>query len=255
MTRSRTVLVTGANRGIGLEVVRQYAERGWTVLASCRRPGEAGALRELGRRYSSIVMQTLDVGQIDSIERFTSEVRGRPLDLLVNNAAMKGTEGGLAGAEMASWTEMMQVNAIGPILLARALLDELKAAPDAKVVVISSMKASITRNRMGGSYEYRSSKAALNAAVRSLAVDLRSSGITCVSISPGWVHVGDAFASRHLGFDDRLRVARVFREEFGASSKRISVDESVAMMIALIDGLTLEESGSFFDHEGTELTW
>jgi NAD(P)-dependent dehydrogenase (short-subunit alcohol dehydrogenase family) len=255
MKMKPSVLVTGANRGIGLEFVRQYTARDWYVFATCRRPDQADDLRKLGRRADGIEVLQLDVGSPQSIGDLADRIRGRPLDLLLHNAAMKGTEAGFAGIEMSIWTEMMRVNAIGPVLLTKALCEELVLTTEPKVVGISSMKASITRNRVGGSYEYRSSKAALNAALRSLAIDLRDRGITCVALSPGWVHAGEVVGAQGLEFGDRLRAGRAFRAEFGASSKRISVEHSVASMINVISGVSLERSGRLFDHEGTELEW
>jgi NAD(P)-dependent dehydrogenase (short-subunit alcohol dehydrogenase family) len=255
MSAQPSVLITGANRGIGLEFVRQYTARDWHVFATCRRPDRADDLRQLGRRTDRIEVLQLDVGSPESIDDLADRIRGRPIDLLLHNAAMKGTEAGFAGIEISRWIEMMRVNAIGPVLLTRALCEELSLAAEPKVVGISSMKASITRNRVGGSYEYRSSKAALNAALKSLAIDLRDRGITCVSLSPGWVHEGEVFAAQHLEFGDRLRVGRAFRAEFGASSKRISVEYSVASMIDVISGVSIERSGRLFDHEGTEFEW
>lgn len=183
--------------------------------------------------------------------------RGRRegLDLLLNNAGHYGrSTGDLDTVDPLDWMQMFEVNSIGPLQVTRALLPALRRGTAPKVVGVSSVKGSITRNHMGASYQYRSSKSAFNAVLRSLAVDLRPQGISVFAVSPGWVDQGEDVTGG-LGFDDRLRKARKFVAEFGGSSARVSLQESVSRMTTLIDRLADTDSGGFFDHLGRPLPW
>jgi NAD(P)-dependent dehydrogenase (short-subunit alcohol dehydrogenase family) len=149
---------------------------------------------------------------------------------------------------------MFDVNTIGPLRLTAALRPVLGRGVNPRVVGISSVKGSVERNRMGASYPYRSSKAGLNAVLRSLAIDLAPDGISVFALSPGWVDRGQPPADG-LDFDARLRKARRFRAEFGDFSVRQSLDQAVARMIALLGQLGPADSGGFFDHLGRRLPW
>ncbi|MEV1156008.1 SDR family oxidoreductase [Micromonospora chokoriensis] len=250
-----TILVTGANRGIGLEFVRQYAALGRSVTATCRKPDDAEELHVLARRHHDITVLQLDVTDDSSIAGCVAALGETPLDLLLNNAGCYGRASGeLDALDKADWTAMFEVNTMGPLLVTRALLPALRRAAAPKVVGLSSVKASIGRNHMGASYQYRSTKAAFNALLRSLAVDLRPTGISVYALSPGWVDQGED-VSGGLSFDDRLRKARRFFAEFGGSSARVGLTESVRSMVATIDRLSPADSGEFFDHTGRPLPW
>lgn len=250
-----TVLITGASRGIGLEFVRQYAAAGRPVLATCRKPDDATALRVLADRHKTVEVARLDVTDPASVEECAAALGSRAVDVLVNNAGIYGrSTGELENVDVADWTEMFTVNTVGQLLVTRAMLPALRRSTTPRVVGLSSVKASIGRNHMGASYQYRSTKAGFNALLRSLAVDLRPEGIGVYALSPGWVDQGEDVTGG-LSFDDRLRKARKFFAEFGDSSARQSLEQSVARMTALIDRLTLQDSGGFFDHLGRPLAW
>ncbi|MFL6137228.1 MAG: SDR family oxidoreductase [Frankiaceae bacterium] len=248
------VLITGASRGIGLELARQYAEAGHHVVATCRDPSTAVELPALAAAHPRVRIRALDVTDDAMIERVAAEL-DEPLDLLVNNAVHYGrTSGALHDVDRADWLRMMDVNTIGPLCLTAALRPALRRGTSPRVVGISSVKGSIERNHMGASYPYRSSKAALNAVLRSLALDMAADGIAVYALSPGWVDRGEAVAG-DLDFDARLRKARRFRAEFGDPSVRQSLVQAVSRMIELIERLRPDESGEFLDHLGRPLPW
>ncbi|MGC2856469.1 SDR family oxidoreductase [Novispirillum sp. DQ9] len=232
----RTVLVTGANRGLGLEFARQYAAEGWRVIAGCRRPEEAADLAALP---GAVTVETLDVGDEGSIAVLKAHIANEPIDLLVNNAGVYGgrTVQVLGSLEADEWMRVLRVNVAGPLLMAQALADNLaagarRAGRPAVVAAVSSKMGSIAENTSGGSYAYRSSKAALNAAMRSYALDMERDGVLAVVLHPGWV-----------------------RTAMGGPNGLIDAPESVTGMRAVIAGLTPDKSGRFFDYTGAEIPW
>ncbi len=178
----KTVLITGANRGLGLEFARQYAAAGWTVIATARNPESASELNALGVR----VLQ-LDVIDQESVDGVARELKGAPIDLLINNAGIFPRSGSLAETDFEDVARTYEVNTIGPMRVTRALLPNLRSGEMKTVVSITSGLGSIADNTGGRFYGYRESKAALNMFTRSLAAELRDDGFTCVVISPGWV--------------------------------------------------------------------
>lgn len=233
----RTVLVTGANRGLGLEFVRQYAADGWRVIAGCRRPEEADELAALAG--ATVTVEPLDVGDEGSIAVLKAHIANQPIDLLVNNAGIYGGRAVqvLGTLEAEEWLRVLRVNVAGPLLLAQALADNLaagaqRAGRPAVVATLSSKMGSIAENTSGGSYAYRSSKAAVNAAMRSYALDMERRGVLAVVLHPGWV-----------------------RTAMGGPNGLIDPPESVTGLRAVIAGLTPDKSGRFFDHTGKEIPW
>jgi NAD(P)-dependent dehydrogenase (short-subunit alcohol dehydrogenase family) len=216
-----SVLITGANRGIGLEFARQYSADSWDVIATARK--SSPELDALGTR-----VEALDLSDADAVAAFPGRIDG-PLDLFVANA---GTNHPMNpdGAENArDWQAMMMVNAIAPFQLGRALLR--KMAEGGKMVGISSGMGSIGENG-GGWIPYRTSKAALNMAWSSLAIEARKQGVTAVALSPGWV-----------------------KTRMGGAGAEITPEQSVSDMRALIDRLTIDETGKFLRRDGSELPW
>ena len=227
-----TTLITGANRGLGLEFARQYAQDGWQVLAGCRLPDQASELRALARETGGIEFLELDVGRADQIAAVARQLAGRLIDLLINNAGVPGSPARLGELDDHEWLETLRVNTLGPIRLAEALRDNVAASGHKRIVAISSGLASIAQNTSGGRYSYRTSKAALNAAVRSLAMDLRGRGVIAVVLSPGWV-----------------------RTRMGGAGAPLDPEQSVAGMRRVIAGLTPEDTGAFLSHDGTSIPW
>jgi NAD(P)-dependent dehydrogenase (short-subunit alcohol dehydrogenase family) len=214
-----TVLITGANRGIGLEFARQYSADGWDVIATARQ--SSADLDALG-----VTVKTLDLSDADTVAAFSVD---RPLDLFIANAGTNhpmNTDGAENGR---AWQAMMMINAIAPYQLGKALLPSM--ADGGKMLAISSGMGSIGDNG-GGWVPYRTSKAALNMAWSCLALEARSRGIACVLLSPGWV-----------------------KTRMGGAGAEITSEESVSAMRALIERLTIDDTGKFMRRNGSELPW
>lgn len=222
-----TWLVTGANRGIGLELARQLRARGDHVIGAVRDPAAAGALRELG-----VELEALDVADEPSIVALGDRLRGRALDVLVNNAGIGDFESGLAELTGAALARFFAVNATGPVLMARTLLPQLRAGRMRKIAHVSSDMGSIARNLSGGAYGYRASKAALNMLNVSLAHELRAEGFTSIALNPGWL-----------------------RTDMGGPAAPLDVATGVRDVVRLIDGATPAMSGGYVDRDGTPLPW
>ena len=220
-------LVTGANRGIGLEFARKVSGRGEPVVGTARRPERADELRETGAR-----VEALDVGDDASVAALARSLDGEVLDVLVLNAAV-----GEAGPEVAHLVpadveRTLNVNAVGAVRVMRALLPNLRAGKRRTIVALSSGLASIERNAEGGWIAYRMAKAALNMFLRSAASELSRDGFTCVLIDPGWV-----------------------RTAMGGKDAPITTDASVEAMLRVIDGLRPSDSGRFLDRRGRDVPW
>ena len=217
------VLITGANRGIGFELARQYSEDGWDVVAAVRQPSPE--LDSLGVR-----VEKLELTDLETVASFGQRIEG-PLDLLVANAGVMHPREAETAEDAEAWVEMLKVNSIAPYLLARSCLDHLAGAKG-KAIAITSGMGSIADNSSGGYVPYRSSKAALNMAWRSLALDTRRQGIVCAVLNPGWV-----------------------KTRMGGPGARTTPQESVAAMRRTIEKLTPGQSGGFFNYDGRPYPW
>ncbi len=230
--KGSTILVTGASRGIGLGFVTHLARRGATVLATARDPKTpklAGAQTEAPERITTFA---LEVTSDTSVAELGRALAGRPIDAIIQNAGVASGFRGLDELDAAACMSTFDVNALGPLRVTRALLPNLRAGQGKTVMHITSRMGSIDDNTSGGSYAYRMSKAALNMASKSLAVDLRGDRIASFVAHPGWVQT-----------------------EMGGSGASITVDESVEGMLRLLDGDTLKRSGKFFGFRGEEIPW
>lgn len=225
-----TVLVTGANRGIGLAFVRQYMGAGWSVIATCRRPEEAHELEAIG---GGIDIRALDLGEPDSIEQLGRGLNTRPIDLLISNAGVYGPRDAAFGRiNYTAWEEVMQINCFGQTRLVERLVENVARSDLRRIALLSSKMGSMDDNSSGGQYIYRSSKAALNAVGKSMAIDLAPRGISVVILHPGWV-----------------------RTEMGGPHALISTEESVAGMTRVLDSLGPAQSGRFLDYKGIDIPW
>ncbi|PMR74323.1 SDR family oxidoreductase [Billgrantia endophytica] len=220
---SATVLITGANRGVGLALSRHYHGAGWSVVGVCRRA--SAELAEVATR----VIDGVDVANTDDVARLVHELEGQRLDLLINNAGLLRDEQ-LGEIDFGSIREQMEINAYAPLRVAEALLDNL--GEGSKIANISSRMGSIADNDSGGRYGYRASKAALNAFGKSLAMDLAPRGIAVIQLHPGFVQ------TRMVNFGGL-----------------ISPEEAAAGIAARIEALTLETTGSFWHSNGEPLPW
>ena len=228
-----TVLITGTNRGIGLEFVKQFLTREDTVLATCRDMGSATELRQLKNDTRKLHIFELDVSSQKSMEDLTLQLAGHAIDIFINNAGVYGPRDSTFGKVSANeWAKVLQVNAKAPMILTQLLIDNLRDGSDKKLIYITSKMGSIDDNKGGGSYVYRSSKAALNAVVKSISVDLRDSGFSVAVLHPGWVQT-----------------------DMGGPNALIDVTTSVSKMIDVIDNLNFHNSGSFFNYDGGIIPW
>jgi NAD(P)-dependent dehydrogenase (short-subunit alcohol dehydrogenase family) len=215
------VLITGANRGLGLEFARQYSTEGWDVIATARQSSpELDAL--------AVRVEPLDLSDADAVAALPAKVEGS-LDLFISNAGTNHPMDGETAEDARDWAQMMFVNAIAPFMLGKALLGRMTHG--GKMIAISSGMGSIGDNG-GGWIPYRTSKAALNMAWNSLALEARRGGVTCVLLSPGWV-----------------------KTRMGGRGAEITPEESVSAMRRLVDRLTIDDTGRFLRRNGSELPW
>ncbi len=227
-----SILVTGAGRGIGLEFVRQYSADGWRVIAGCRKPDGAAELAKLAEGSAGrVTVHPLDVLDHAGIDRLAAELAKTPIDVLVNNAGVGGQQK-FGEANYALWLETFRVNTLGPMKVAEAFVKQVAAGGEKKIVTLTSVMGSIGQNNLGGMYGYRSTKAAANAVVRSMAIDLKRLGIIAVAMHPGWV-----------------------KTDMGGQHAQIDVATSVGGIRRVIAGLTREDSGRFLNYDGKEIAW
>jgi NAD(P)-dependent dehydrogenase (short-subunit alcohol dehydrogenase family) len=229
-----TTLITGANRGIGLEFARQYAADGWQVFAACRDPAGVRQLEELARRAGkALTIVAVDVADGESVGAAAARLKDEAIDLLINCAGIAGAPRQTVGnVDYDSWSRVLDVNTMGPLRVLEAFTDQLARSDRKLAATITSGMGSLADNNSGGSIAYRSSKAAVNMVMRSAAIDLKPRGITCVVINPGWV-----------------------RTDMGGPGARLSPEESVSAMRKLIDKLGPRSSGKFFNYDGREFPW
>ncbi len=225
----KTVLITGANRGLGLEFAKQYKADGWNVIACCRNPEAA---TELAKADVSIRM--LDMLDIGAINDFASSLDGAPIDLLINNAAIKDRSDveGFSGIETDRWVDGFRVNAIAPVLLTRALIESLTAADNPVAATIGSQAGCLTLYDTGGLYLYRTTKAATHSAAVILANDLKKHGIPYVCLRPGHT-----------------------KTDMGGSDAPYEIEESVRMMRDVLTRVDMEQTGCFLDRSGALISW
>ncbi|MCP4494888.1 MAG: SDR family oxidoreductase [Gammaproteobacteria bacterium] len=233
MTNS-TVLITGANRGIGLELTRQFSEGGWQVLACCRSPQNAEDLNRIATDNPAIEVYPLDVTDYEQLSGLSLQLKNKKIDILLSNAGIYGsrTMGVFGQVEVDAWRQVLEINTIAPLMLAQAFVDQVAASEQKLIAIISSRVGSIEDNSSGGSYIYRSSKTAVNQVVKSLSIDLAGRGISTLSLHPGWV-----------------------KTDMGGSEADIMPTESVAGLKQILIGAGLPENGMFFDYDGSVIPW
>lgn len=222
-----TVLITGANRGLGLEFVRQYNAEGATVIACCRDPRKADAILTQG-----IEIVALDVGNPDSIAALADALKGRPIDIVINNAGVFGPDRQSGeDCDYEAMVETFRINALAPLMIAKALKPNLLAGGEKKLAVVSSKMGSIT-DSTGGYLAYRASKAAVNMIFNGLAKEWKKFGVAVLILNPGWVHT-----------------------DMGGPKAPTSPTASIKGMKARIAELTLNTTGQFRDFQGAEIPW
>lgn len=222
-----TVLVTGANRGIGLEYARQFAARGYRVIGTARDAADAKELSAVADR-----VEQLDVADPASVAALAQRLKGVPIDILVNNAGMFDRKDvSLDRVDFAAMEQTLAVNTLGPLRVTQALMPNLRAGKGRIIVNMSSELGSIEHSN-GRWYAYRTSKAALNQVTKTMSVELAPENFICVVLHPGWV-----------------------RTDMGGSSATYSPQESVAGLVAVIEKLGPSDNGRFYDFKGTAIPW
>jgi NAD(P)-dependent dehydrogenase (short-subunit alcohol dehydrogenase family) len=229
---NKTVVITGANRGIGLALAHIYLQHNWHVIATCRDPQSADSLNELAES-PNLHIYALEVTDAHSVKRLAKMLTGRPIHVLINNAGIKGSaRQRWNDLDYAAWLDTFAVNTLAPIHIASALIGNLRLAGTGRIVNISSQMGALGRTSGGGSYAYRTSKAALNKASQLLASDLKADGIIVIPVHPGWV-----------------------RTDMGGANGEISAEESAQGIYHLVENLTLSHSGRFWNWDGREHVW
>jgi NAD(P)-dependent dehydrogenase (short-subunit alcohol dehydrogenase family) len=228
-----TILITGTNRGIGLEFTKQYLARGDRVIATCRDIEAADALKKLRNDHDKLEVRQLDVSSAESILEFVQQLVDTPIDIFINNAGVYGPRNVKFGeVDGQLWASVLQVNSIAPLMLSQLLMPNLRQGKDKKMVYLTSKMGSIDDNSGGGSYIYRSSKTALNSVVKSLAIDLAGEGFSAAVLHPGWVLT-----------------------DMGGQNALIDTKTSVTGMLQVVDDLDPQSSGSFFNYDGSIIAW
>ncbi|MBL8643601.1 MAG: SDR family oxidoreductase [Rhodospirillaceae bacterium] len=236
-----SVLITGANRGLGWGLLNLYAKDGWRVFAGTREPAKAKELNDLAAKSGGkVTVHKLDVEDHASIDALAKELKGQPIDVLLNVAGYYGPKivsepGGLQDfgqSDYADWDKIYRINVMGPMKVAEALIENVAASTQKKIVTLSSILGSVGGNDMGKMYPYRASKAAINMVMKCMAIDLAPKGIIAIPIHPGWV-----------------------RTDMGGPTADIDVDTSVTGMKKVIAGLKPSDAGKFMVYDGSTLPW
>jgi NAD(P)-dependent dehydrogenase (short-subunit alcohol dehydrogenase family) len=229
-----SVLITGANRGLGFEFARQYLADSWRVFATCRDPVAADQLQHLAKSSGGeLTIVEMDVTDSARVREAAAQINDVAIDVIINSAGITGASGQRPGhIDYDSWARVLNVNTMGPLRVLEAFVDHIASGERKLAVSITSGMGSLADNTSGGSIAYRSSKAALNMVMRSAAIDLAPRGIACVLINPGWV-----------------------KTDMGGPSATLTPQESVTAMLRLIEKLGPAQSGKFFHYDGSEYPW
>ena len=221
-----TVLITGAARGLGLDFTRQYAAKGWKVIACARAPD---ALKDI---KGDILRHKLEVTDYAAVKALARTLQGEAIDVLICNAGIAGREATVLGSiDPVVWRQTFEVNALAPLMMAEAFVDHVARSQQKKLIAISSRLGSITHND-GSRYAYRASKTALNMEWKSLSKDVADKGLVCVVLHPGWVQT-----------------------DMGGQAATLTIDQSVPAMVKVIDGLKPAQNGHFINYDGSEIPW
>lgn len=231
MSENYHILITGANRGLGLEFAKQYAQDGWHVFACCRTPQHATALQALAKSHSNIQVFALDVADFAQIDALAQQLKDSKIDVLINNAGIyPDSSTDLVNTD--DWLDAFTVNSISPYKIANAFKPHIAKSNLKKIATLTSKMGSIDDNSSGGSYIYRSSKAAANMVMKSLSIDLQPLGISVVTLHPGWVQT-----------------------DMGGDNALINAKTSVTGMRRVIDHLNLATTGRFIAYDGQPIPW
>jgi len=228
-----SILITGTNRGIGLEFVKHYIKNNEKVIATCRNRNSAKDLLELENTTNNLSLVELDVSNPNSINNFTSKIAGLPIDTFISNAGVSGPKNiEFGNFDAKEWLDVFNINTIAPLLITQKILKNLRLGKDKKLAFISSKVGSIEDNTSGGMYIYRTSKTALNQVIKSLSIDFKEDNFIVVALHPGWVQT-----------------------DMGGPNALIDTKTSVKGLIEVIDNLTPKNSGKFYNYDGSPIPW
>ena len=228
-----SILITGTNRGIGLEFVKHYLKNNEKVIATCRNKNSAKDLLKLKNTTSNLSLVELDVSNPNSINEFASKITNQPIDTFINNAGVFGPRNNEFGNYNAKeWIEVFNINTIAPLLIMQKILKNLRLGKNKKLIFISSKVGSIEENTGGSMYIYRSSKTALNQVIKSLSIDFKNENFITVALHPGWV-----------------------KTDMGGPNALIDTKTSIKGMAEVIDSLVLKNSGRFYNYDGSSIPW
>jgi len=228
---SHQVLITGANRGIGLEFAKQYADDGWNVLACCREPLSANALQALANTHRNVRVFALDVANFAQIDALASQLKDEDIDVLINNAGVY-SHSTFGKTDYDEWVKAFKINTMASLKMAEAFVQHITKSQLKKIVTITSKMGSIDDNTSGESYIYRTSKTALNMVMKSLSIDLKPYGVSVVTLHPGWVQTN-----------------------MGGPNALINTQTSVSGLRKVIGNLSLSNTGKFIAYDGKEIAW
>jgi len=234
-----SVLISGANRGLGLEFAKQYLKDGWHVIALCRDKGKAMELAALGQSSDQLEIYETDVTNFNGIRELAENLADLAIDVVINNAGIFGPKPGADGDHRQSlgsvdsdiFNDVLTVNAVAPLILTEAFLDQVLASEQKKVITISSVMGSIEETQ-GGLLAYRMSKAAINMAMACLAKELAPKGVIVNALNPGWV-----------------------KTDMGGVDASVTPADSITAMRKIIAGLSIEQTGTFIDYDGRIIPW
>ena len=225
------VLITGANRGLGLEFTQQYAADGWNVLACCRHPQSALDLQALAAAHSNVKIHTLDVADFAQIDALALQLKDESIDVLINNAGVYPASS-FGDTNYDDWVAAFKVNSMAPLKIAEAFVQHITRGQIKKIATLTSKMGSLDDNTSGESYSYRSSKTAVNMVMKSLSIDLKPYGISVVMLHPGWVQT-----------------------DMGGSNALINAQTSVSGLCKVIESLSLNTTGQFIAFDGKAIPW
>ncbi len=229
--QSQQVLVTGANRGLGLEFTKQYAADGWNVLACCRHPQSAMTLQALATTNNNIKVHALDVADFAQIDALALKLKDENIDVLINNAGVYPSSS-FGNTDYNAWADGFKINSMAPLKMAEAFVQHVTRSQLKKIATITSKMGSIDDNTSGESYSYRSSKTAVNMVMKSLSIDLKPYGISVITLHPGWVQT-----------------------DMGGPNGLINAQTSVTGLRQQIDALNLGNTGRFVAYDGKAINW
>lgn len=230
-----TILITGANRGIGLEFATQFAADNWHIIACCRQPDQAESLQKLKHANGDqLCVHQLDLSDLTAIDQLANTLHHESIDIIINNAGVypPAQQGEFGHVDYDAWLTTLRINTLAPLKIAEAFVTQLERSRLKIFAIITSKMGSIADNSRGGSYPYRTSKTAVNMVAKSLAIDLASRQITTILLHPGWVQT-----------------------RMGGSDALISAQQSVAGMRNVLSRITPDDSGKFFAYDGQLIPW